>query len=280
MLSQIARTDRWLDDACRPIMQAILVFRGAMRAYLNGAVFALQTEQPDVVAAMLASSSKMFPMSEGTVRSNRTGRILWEPAVATSRGLIVKTFDDTNYNLCAASYSVYAAFVHTASSQPFCEETPAAMVESIIADPHSLLAQNYRRFCRTTLVPATKRVAKILQDHASVVEWPSIEWLSEKYPKVSASNWTNDMFALQWIAYSVSWDHVLHSWDAAEDFTIARPGSALPLGGLMQSIAMSTQSGTSKQRDLIVSSCLTPRNSTRATRCNALLNFPHIRHRA
>ena len=64
----------------------------------------------------------------------------------------------------------------------------------------------------------------------------------------------NREFALNWIAYAMSWDRVLAEWNEAENFAVLRACGLpylCPLGGLVQAIEWSRARGEMAQHELI-----------------------------
>jgi hypothetical protein len=54
-----------------------------------------------------------------------------------------------------------------------------------------------------------------------------------------------------WIAYAVSWGHVLAEWEEAENFAVLRPVTPVPVGGLREVIGWSRTRGEAAQQELI-----------------------------
>ena len=61
-------------------------------------------------------------------------------------------------------------------SQPYCSELPAVILALATADPDGVVGLGFRRYCKTSLIPAVQRVAAILRGHDSMIEWPSKAW--------------------------------------------------------------------------------------------------------
>jgi hypothetical protein len=118
------------------------------------------------------------------------------------------------------------------------------------ADPAGAIAEGYRRYVRTVLMPGVQAVAGLLKAHAAAIEWPPKEWLAEQFPGVPWSSRGNASFGEQWATYAISWDRVLAEWDA-EKFTILRPAGVMAFAGLIKSINWSRKRGEAKQRELI-----------------------------
>ena len=52
----------------------------------------------------------------------------------------------------------------------------------------------------------------MLREHAAAIEWPSVAWLSEKYPDRTRSDGA-DFYAAVWLGYTRSWETLLAAWD-------------------------------------------------------------------
>ena len=135
---------------------------------------------------------------------------------------------------------------------PDVVQLPAAILEIVLDTPSSVLGLTYRRYIKTAFLPGIGRVAELLRAHSATIEvgdatngraprtsgsssdfctapscaqfagcgmvqWPSLAWLKEKYPKRSGTE-SADWHAQQWLAYIRSWDTLLAAW-AEDDFT-------------------------------------------------------------
>ena len=138
-------------------------------------------------------------------------------------------------------------------AKPYCDELPQAILDIVAAEPTGAIAHSYRRYIRTVWVPGVQHVAELLKAHSAVIEWPTIEWLAEKFPQIFSGNvsGSNDHFAVMWVAYAMSWGHVLAEWEEAENFAVSRPAYPIPVGGLSQAIGWSRTRGEAAQQELI-----------------------------
>ena len=100
----------------------------------------------------------------------------------------------------------------TAAGQPYCAELPAAVLEIVAAEPSSPIGLSYQRYVRSTYLPAVRRIAAVLREHAAAIEWPSLAWLSEKYPGRGSTD-PADAVAYIWLTYSRSWETLLAASD-------------------------------------------------------------------
>jgi hypothetical protein len=136
-------------------------------------------------------------------------------------------------------------------AQPYCDELPQAILDVVAAEPTGAIAQSYRRYIRTVWVPALQHVAELLKAHSAVIEWPTKEWLEEKFPQIPWDSAANNRFAVMWITYAMSWGRVLAEWEEAENFAVLRPAYPVPFGGLSQIIGWSRTRGEAAQQELI-----------------------------
>lgn len=98
MVAQIRRTDRWLDDCCRPVMFTLAAMPFGPRAsFLMEVVPELEQSQPELVQAMLAQALLKIN-SDGTLSapSNLGGKIYWEPPKEASSEVRVDSVCEPN----------------------------------------------------------------------------------------------------------------------------------------------------------------------------------------
>ena len=60
LVAQIARTDRAVDDCCRPIQAAIEGLQSGRALFVSGAVVELEAVAPEAVARMLGQGQKLM----------------------------------------------------------------------------------------------------------------------------------------------------------------------------------------------------------------------------
>eukprot|EP01052_Picozoa_sp_SAG31_P029026 SAG31_NODE_2853_length_4992_cov_5.719599_2_plen_203_part_00 len=141
----------------------------ARRSFVDSSVVDLESDHPDVVEEMLASSVQMFPIgADGVCRSRRSGTVLWAPHVSTAQ--LTEAFGSTNYGFgSAAAASIAVADGVLTWSEPYCAEMPAAMLELIKAEPDGTVGQSYRRHVRMALLPVVRLVGEILRQHGATI---------------------------------------------------------------------------------------------------------------
>jgi hypothetical protein len=249
MVAQIERTERWLDQCCRPVLHGLATRAWARPSYVQDAVFEMETSHPEVVVAMLSFCGHVSIGGDGKSRSVvRSGALLWDPDLPAQ---LTGTFGKYSFAPpSAAAMSIYSADLFATYQQPLCFELPQAILDVVATDPTGAIAESYRRYVRTVLVPGVQAVAELLKAHAAVIEWPSKEWLIEQFPDAPWSVHGNDEYGNQWNGYALSWDRVLTEWDS-ENFAIVRPAGPMAFAGLWSCIAWSRTRGEAKQRELI-----------------------------
>eukprot|EP01052_Picozoa_sp_SAG31_P060677 SAG31_NODE_19827_length_590_cov_2.252546_1_plen_131_part_01 len=126
-----------------PIAYARGAFVGSTFAYL-------ESNHPDVVEEMLASSVQMFPIGVDGVCRSRSGTVVWAPRVSAAQ--LTEVFGSHNYGHgSAAAASIAGADSALTWGEPYCAEMPAAMLELIKAEPDGAVGQSYRRYVRMAL---------------------------------------------------------------------------------------------------------------------------------
>eukprot|EP01052_Picozoa_sp_SAG31_P002830 SAG31_NODE_102_length_25175_cov_10.778553_22_plen_164_part_00 len=145
----------------------------ARASFVSSSVVDLESNHPDVVEEMLASSVKFHPIGvDGACRSSRSGTVHWAPRVSAAQLTEVFAF----YN--RGSGSAAAASIATADGaltwgEPYCAEMPAAILELIKAEPDSAVGQRYRRYVRMALLPGIRLVGEIVQQHGATIGAPA-----------------------------------------------------------------------------------------------------------
>eukprot|EP01052_Picozoa_sp_SAG31_P010753 SAG31_NODE_597_length_13674_cov_3.402947_14_plen_135_part_00 len=104
----------------------------------------------------------------GQVITRANGKTVWEP----SKPALTRVFSDQPAGVpTPAALKICAADMMTCMSQPFCYEIPQFLLDMVAAEPTSSIAERYRSYARTMLVPILRRVVTILRDHSSAIEW-------------------------------------------------------------------------------------------------------------
>eukprot|EP01052_Picozoa_sp_SAG31_P042362 SAG31_NODE_6703_length_1918_cov_1.219901_1_plen_477_part_00 len=247
MVAQIQRTDRWLDDCCRPIilhLQTIIIHRAGMTAEL---VAVLEVEHPEMVQAILAGVAPMFPTDEDGTINTQYGTTLWRP----HKPALVRTYTNvlTSFS-SAASVMIAATEAFLVISAPLCAVAPQPVLDLVAAEPTGVVAANYRRYISTVLVPLCRRVLDILVAHGATIEWPTKDWLREKFPELAWDLFANAYFGQHFASYTRGWDRILDEWGAGI-LTTVQPAFSMSAMALNQTIQWSMQRGEAKQSELI-----------------------------
>eukprot|EP01052_Picozoa_sp_SAG31_P056014 SAG31_NODE_15794_length_738_cov_1.638498_2_plen_132_part_01 len=132
MISQIARTDRWLDDCCRPIEETLLQLQWCRVHAVSQLAGLLERSYPDVARDALAKALQSRG-AEATITddgaaavSRRTGNTIWKQL---SWDFLV-AIDNPNYlsesltELIICRVDTIASNLHT-----FCHEVPKAFFD-------------------------------------------------------------------------------------------------------------------------------------------------------
>ena len=145
--------------------------------FVTDAVHQMESSHPDAVGSMLAHAAYMFAVGpDGAARSlTSSGKVYWRPRLASAQ--ITETFAERSWGMpSAAAVAIGAADAYTALGQPYCAELPAAVLEIVAAEPSSAVGHRYQRYVRTAYLPAVRRIAAVLREHAATIEWPSVAW--------------------------------------------------------------------------------------------------------
>ena len=145
---------------------SIVTARGS---FVGNTVVDLESNHPDVVEEMLASSVELLPVGvDGVCRSRRSGNVHWAPRVSTAQ--LTEAFGLANHGFgSAAAASIAIVEGILAVAQPYCAEMPAAMLELIKAEPDGAVGQSYRRYVRMALLPGVRLVGEILRQHGATI---------------------------------------------------------------------------------------------------------------
>eukprot|EP01052_Picozoa_sp_SAG31_P038751 SAG31_NODE_5236_length_2658_cov_5.864009_1_plen_166_part_00 len=145
----------------------------ARMSFVGSSVVDLESNHPDVVEEMLASSVQMFPIGvDGVCRSSRSGSVQWAPRVSAAQ--LTEVFGYTNHGYgSAAAASIATADFALTWGEPFCADMPAAMLELIKAEPDGAVGQSYRRYVRMALLPVVRLVGEILRQHGATIGAPA-----------------------------------------------------------------------------------------------------------
>eukprot|EP01052_Picozoa_sp_SAG31_P025677 SAG31_NODE_2266_length_6056_cov_4.832466_1_plen_540_part_00 len=252
MVAQIARTDRALDDCCRPIQAAIDGIVHARYNFVDGAVIELETVAPEAVVRMLEQSEmmKMNVNDRGQGVSTRSGKVYWDPA-ARPDGLTAVHKTHFTASGSAAAFVICIADVYVCSSGPFCKELPAIILDHLAADPTAPLTRRFRLHVRHSLLPGMQKVQELLDMHGAVVDAPPVAWMEEHF---SGGNWyTNPtrMYRQQWSARKRAWEALVAEWEGGDLSVVSPPSAIMPLSGLKAINEYAIMRGEQLQRELI-----------------------------
>jgi hypothetical protein len=218
-------------------------------SYVSDLVFDLARSHPEPVNARLAFATMCLIGVDGKVTSALSGNVLWAPNPPSQH---TRNFGQASMAApSAATVRIYIADALAKWEQPYCFELPQAILNIVAAEPAGAIAESYRRYIRTVLVPQVETVANLLTAHAAMIEWPPKEWLSKQFPGLNMNGLSSGLFGEQWVAYALSWSGVLADWNEVEKFSVVRPAYPMPFAGLTQAMNWSRERGEAKQRELI-----------------------------
>ena len=141
-------------------------------SFVGSTVVDLESNHPDVVEEMLASSVQMFPIGADGVCRSRSGNVKWAPRVSAAQ--LTEAFGFGGYGFgSAAANSIAIADSMLTLGEPYCAEMPAAMLELIKAEPDGAVGQSYRRYARMALLPVVRSVGEILRQHGATIGAPA-----------------------------------------------------------------------------------------------------------
>eukprot|EP01052_Picozoa_sp_SAG31_P056724 SAG31_NODE_16396_length_710_cov_1.808511_1_plen_188_part_00 len=154
---------------CRPMLLQLWAIVIARASFMGSSVVDLESNHPDVVEEMLASSVQMFPIgADGVCRSSRSGNVLWAPRVSAAQLTEAFGYYGHGYG-SAAAFAIANADAFLMLGEPYCAEMPAAMLELIKAEPDGAVGLSYRRYVRMALLPGIRLVGEILQQHGATI---------------------------------------------------------------------------------------------------------------
>eukprot|EP01052_Picozoa_sp_SAG31_P057805 SAG31_NODE_17310_length_675_cov_86.260417_1_plen_130_part_10 len=110
----------WL-VGCRPLMLQLWSIVCARQLFVGSSVVYLESNHPDVLEEMLASSVQMVPIGADGVCRSRSGRVNWAPRVSAAQ--LTEAFGYGGYGFGSAA-AVSIAFADSALTwgEPYCAE--------------------------------------------------------------------------------------------------------------------------------------------------------------
>eukprot|EP01052_Picozoa_sp_SAG31_P023083 SAG31_NODE_1874_length_7020_cov_57.579541_6_plen_324_part_00 len=250
MVAQIARTDRAVDDCCRPI-QAVLDGVLVSRIFLvAGTVLELEKSAPEVVAQMLQQLSVALVNGDGSAVSTHSGRVVWDPA-RRSRGITQVHPNHFYAAHSAAAFAVSAQDVFTWKSQPFSEELPTTILEFLAANTTEPLARRFRLYVRHSLLPSMRRAVALFDAHGAVMQAPPVSWMKAKFPDGTWHLESTRFYRDCWCARTQAWMALVGEWDTGDVETVLPANAFLPLAGLHAVNDWAIAYGEERQQELI-----------------------------
>eukprot|EP01052_Picozoa_sp_SAG31_P001867 SAG31_NODE_63_length_28659_cov_23.074685_2_plen_213_part_00 len=174
-----------LDDGARPLYLAMVGTMFAHDSQVRATVMLLEAERPELVVEML-SACRICKLSEvdGSVKVGK--RTLYDPTKRRAPASLFTTCADgvsANEDIVsAAAVAISAEHAYTFIAKPITEELPRLIFSTIVAEPMSELAANWRNYARHSFIPGVMKITALLEAHASVLGWPDPEWQNTKFP--------------------------------------------------------------------------------------------------
>ena len=194
-------------DCCRPIGLELGSIQFSRYSFVGDTVFQMEVSHPQAVVEMLLHTTFMFLIGaeDGKVRTTGSGKTYWQPRLAAAQ--LTEAFGHSTWLFPSAAEMVIGGIdLFSAIGQPYCAVLPAAIMEVVKEELGGGVGVSYRRYVKSALLPAVRRVAGLLRNHAATIEvsrtsmrlvckqhpfadwggcelqWPSVAWLTEKYP--------------------------------------------------------------------------------------------------
>ena len=102
-------------------------------------VVELEANHPEVVQAVMAKVSSIFPIDEDGVLKTPYGKPVWKP----HQPAIVRTYDDIVFSFPTVAAAAIATIdTFQALSATFCSMAPQPILDVITATPTGTVAQN------------------------------------------------------------------------------------------------------------------------------------------
>ena len=238
--AQFQRTDRWLDECCRPIFTLLVTMSQSRVSNVGRFVSMLEKLNPAAVEKMLALESTDPKIMSGWGKT----RPFFADGAAPHPEAQLTRYSNGAYH-CYSGEDGYASDAisfpdHiTPHQQPAVAELPQPMLDCVAADPTGPFAHAYRLYIREVLVPRLRQISAIIEAHGAYIEYPPMSYFEERFP--GEANWNfygPTIFMSKWLAYTQDWQPVLAEWDDGV-FSTVRPRSLMPFGGLFQTITWS-----------------------------------------
>ena len=136
----------------------------------------------------------------------------------------------TSAELSSASLKIHFGLFKTYyGTRAYCAELPEGIYKVMATDTDSPLAHDYRQFIRLILIPNTRKIVGVIEEHGALMELPPTQWFQQTFPGHPA-NWetaATNIFFCDMYAYLNSWEMVLAEWDQGH-FSRLRPEMLTP----------------------------------------------------
>ena len=184
--AQFQRTDRWLDECCRPIFTLLVAMSQSRVNNVIRFVHMLERTNPDVVAAMVSLERRDKKIMGGW----GSERQFFSADNAPDLQAQLTRFSTGAYQHPGAGSAADAIGFPdhiTPHQQPSTAELPQPMLDYVAAEPTSDFAYAYRSYVRFVLVPRLDKIAEIIEAHGAYIEYPPMSYFKERFP--GDANW-------------------------------------------------------------------------------------------
>lgn len=249
MTAQIERTHQALDRCCRPVYNDAGAIAFARMLTVQQIVAMMEASHPAAVEEMRSFASASYDIQSDGTTTNRTTEIKkWTPNPPAE--LSVALGDPNRGAPSGVAFAVSAHDVFLQWSKAFCREMPSVILGIVEAEPTGEVANMYRGYVRSTMMPFFRRVADTFRDYSAYVEMPPKDWLKKTFPDMGWETNANSSFIQLLYSYVLSFDRVLSEWTEGS-LRSSHPGAPQPLGLVMRSIMWAQERAEAKQAELI-----------------------------
>ena len=209
MLAQMERTNRWLDQCTRPLGQYLATISLCTYEFLFRSCLYLHQHTPETLAEIVVQSGEKNP-SPLTQQYIDFWQQPWDKML--KGGVLAPDVQAgfcpfnalTSAELRSDSIKIHFGLVKTyLGTSAYCAELPEGIYQVLAADTNSPLAHDYRQFIRLILIPNTRKIVGVIEEHGALMELPPTQWFQQTFPGHPA-NWettNNNQFVQDMYAY-------------------------------------------------------------------------------
>eukprot|EP01052_Picozoa_sp_SAG31_P013270 SAG31_NODE_795_length_12036_cov_28.879953_6_plen_188_part_00 len=169
ILAQIRRTERWLDDCCRPICTAMRSIGWSRQDMLMAVSAELDQSYPDVVQELKGFAQQYFSVAEENVWTARGSGVVYDYRADREKQITERFGPHASRAQTVLGVAVMLADAVHCAPYPLSREAPVSILKVVEAEPTSAIARCYRRWARFALVPLLKFVVQTLDNHSATM---------------------------------------------------------------------------------------------------------------